>query len=152
MPAPMSAPQKTVSSPAPRTFRILRYSAGPEVAGEIGEDAEGAAGHDDGPIARPSSPSVRFTAFEAPTTISTANRIHDQPRSSSQPLKNGTEQLAVSPRRHGVEVRRSSASASTSWAPNFTRILSGRRVRIFIQSSQVPIAPSAIVTRIATHT
>ena len=42
-----------------------------------------------GPMASPSSPSVRFTAFEAPTTTSAANGNHHQPRFTSQPLKKG---------------------------------------------------------------
>ena len=42
-----------------------------------------------GPMASPSSPSVRFTALDAPTITRIANGIQSQPRVSSQPLKNG---------------------------------------------------------------
>ena len=43
-----------------------------------------------GMIASPSSPSVRFTAFDAPTMTSTANGTKNQPRLSSTSFRNGT--------------------------------------------------------------
>ena len=50
-----------------------------------------------GPIARPSSPSVRFTAFDAPTTIRPANRMYQAPRSGIHSLTKGTESCVVTP-------------------------------------------------------
>ena len=43
-----------------------------------------------GTMASPSSPSVRLTAFEAPTITNIANGMKNQPRSISTSLKNGT--------------------------------------------------------------
>ena len=45
-----------------------------------------------GPMARPSSPSVRFTAFDAPTITSSAKGTQSQPSVSSQPLKKGIDE------------------------------------------------------------
>ena len=42
-----------------------------------------------GPIASPSRPSVRLTAFEAPTMTRVAKRIYPQPISGVTVLKNG---------------------------------------------------------------
>ncbi len=42
------------------------------------------------PEARPSSPSVRLTAFDDPVTTSTTNGTNSQPKSIQRNLKNGT--------------------------------------------------------------
>ncbi len=42
------------------------------------------------PIASPSRPSVRFTAFDDPTITTTANTIYSGPRSITAFLKNGS--------------------------------------------------------------
>jgi len=43
-----------------------------------------------GPIARPSRPSVRLTAFDVATITNAAKNIYPQPRSGEIFLKNGT--------------------------------------------------------------
>ena len=50
-----------------------------------------------GPMARPSSPSVRLTAFDAPTITSTAKGTQSAPRVISQPLKKGMDSAVVKP-------------------------------------------------------
>ena len=50
-----------------------------------------------GPMARPSRPSVRFTALDAPTITRTENGTQSQPRVRSQPLKNGMASPVVKP-------------------------------------------------------
>ena len=50
-----------------------------------------------GPMARPSRPSVRFTAFEKPTIIRTAKGIYQTPRSGVKFLKNGTLRCVSNP-------------------------------------------------------
>ena len=47
-------------------------------------------------MASPSSPSVRFTAFDAPTMTRMANTANIQPRSMSVLLKNGTASVVSS--------------------------------------------------------
>ena len=42
-----------------------------------------------GTVASPSSPSVKFTAFEAPTITKTENGIKNQPRFINRSLKKG---------------------------------------------------------------
>ena len=42
-----------------------------------------------GTMARPSRPSVRFTALPAPTMMKAANRTKNQPRLTTSSLKNG---------------------------------------------------------------
>ena len=46
-----------------------------------------------GTMARPSSPSVRFTALEAPTMTKTAKTMKNQPRFSSTSFKKGNRQM-----------------------------------------------------------
>jgi hypothetical protein len=48
-------------------------------------------------MASPSSPSVRFTAFEDPTMTRSVNGIQSQPICSSQPLRNGITRAVVNP-------------------------------------------------------
>ena len=50
-----------------------------------------------GPMASPSSPSVRFTAFDAPTITSSAKGTQSTPSVSSQPLKKGMASPVVKP-------------------------------------------------------
>src|SRR4029453_8633114 len=87
--APTSAPQKIVSSPVPFTFRMRKYSAARKLPGKYAITAKAPPAVTLGPIARPSRPSVRFTAFEAPTITKIANGSQSQPKVSSHPLKNG---------------------------------------------------------------
>ena len=49
-----------------------------------------------GPIASPSSPSVRLTAFDAPVITSTPNGTKNQPRFSSTSFRNGTASVLAS--------------------------------------------------------
>ena len=105
-----------------------------------------------GPIARPSSPSVRFTAFEAPTTTSSANGNHHQPRLTSQPLKNGMASTGCQSARGCQNTICSKASVSSAWSRNFTRADRPRRFLILLQSSHMPIRPKPAVLSMATHT
>ena len=105
-----------------------------------------------GPIANPSRPSVRFTAFTAPTTTSIANGIQTQPRSTSQPLKNGIASTGSHALGGCQKTIWSTANVRRSCAPNFTRIESPFRVRSFLRSSQTPMSPNPRVASITTHT
>jgi hypothetical protein len=49
------------------------------------------------PVARPSKPSVRFTAFEQPTMISAKNGMTSQPRSTNSGILNSGKQIAPMP-------------------------------------------------------
>ena len=59
-----------------------------------------------GPIARPSRPSVRLTAFEAPTMTSTPNGTNSQPSVQQQVLKNGTARPVGAAARRVSQARR----------------------------------------------
>ena len=105
-----------------------------------------------GPIASPSSPSVRFTAFDAPTTTSSAKGIQTQPRSISQPLKKGIARTGSQFAGGCQNTICSSRSVSATCAPSFTRIDSPRRRRSFVRSSQTPSRPKPAVASITTQT
>ncbi len=51
----------------------------------------------EGTMASPSSPSVKFTEFEAPTMTKTPNGTKNQPSSSSTFLKNGRARAVPNP-------------------------------------------------------
>ena len=104
-----------------------------------------------GPIASPSSPSVRFTAFEAPTMTRIANGIQNQPRFTSQPLKNGIARTGSQALGGCQKISCSTAKATTSCAMNFTRVGSPLRVRSLVTSSQIPMSPKPPVARITTQ-
>ena len=72
-PAPTSAPQKTVSSAAGGNRTISRYSANTRCPVMYASAVNVAAATVNVLIARPSRPSVRLTALDAPTSTSTAN-------------------------------------------------------------------------------
>src|SRR6185437_8166842 len=95
--APTSAPQKIVSSPVPLTLRIRRYSAARKLPVRYAITAKAPPAVTIGPIASPSSPSVRFTALEAPTITRIAKGIQTHPKVRSQPLKKGITTLVVKP-------------------------------------------------------
>jgi len=105
-----------------------------------------------GPIASPSSPSVRFTAFEAPTMTSIANGIQSQPSSTSQPLKKGIASTGSHALGACQKTSCTTPSASTSCALNFTRVARPLRRRNLVRSSQMPITPKPAVARTTTHT
>ena len=50
-----------------------------------------------GPMARPSRPSVRFTALDAPTITRTAKGIQSQPRVEEPALEERDRELVVNP-------------------------------------------------------
>ena len=50
-----------------------------------------------GPMASPSSPSVRFTAFEAPTTTRATKSTYERPRSGTHSLTKGITSCVVTP-------------------------------------------------------
>ena len=85
MPAPIRAPQKTASSPELAMNGMSRYFATtkrcatftmPKVAPErYAQMRYVPALKITGPMARPSRPSVRFTAFDIATTVKTANTM-----------------------------------------------------------------------------
>src|SRR5205823_2049320 len=88
-PAAASAPQNTASSPAPGTNGICRYSAILAWPAVYANTPRVPPAIMTGPIARPSSPSVRLTAFAAPTMTSAPNGMYQSPRSGRTSLKNG---------------------------------------------------------------
>ena len=85
------------SSPVPLTFRIRRYSASLKLPERYAMIAKAPPAITMGPIARPSRPSVRLTAFEAPTITSRVNGTQSQPRVTSHPLKKGMESVVEKP-------------------------------------------------------
>ena len=50
-----------------------------------------------GTVASPSSPSVRFTAFDVPTITRSAKTIQNHPRRTSQPFRKGIARSVVKP-------------------------------------------------------
>ena len=107
-----------------------------------------------GPIARPSSPSVRFTAFDAPTITSIANGIHSQPRSSSQPLRNGIASTGAQLFCGGCQ---KTICSRTSVEQELQPELRPRRdapcaCAASRRSSHTPISPKPSVASITTHT
>src|SRR6185436_11182667 len=68
-PAPIIAAQKTVNSPAPTTCGICKYSAALAWPDKYVSTTNTNATISVQPIAKPSSPSVKFTAFELPTIV-----------------------------------------------------------------------------------
>ena len=74
--APTIAPQKTVNS---RTSgQALQFQIGSEcrMAADVGQHGHSAGGDHSQPMARPSNPSVRFTASDEPTITSTTKAIN----------------------------------------------------------------------------
>ena len=88
-PAPTSAPQNTVSSAAGEKRTNSRYSAKMACPVTYASAVNAAAAMVKVLIARPSSPSVRLTAFEENTSTSTANGTYSHPRSGVNCLKKG---------------------------------------------------------------
>src|ERR1700726_928041 len=74
--APTSEPQKITRSPAAGIFWISKYSAYRALLERYVSTVNAAEETSTHPIARPSSPSVRFTAFEQPTITSTRNKMN----------------------------------------------------------------------------
>ncbi len=77
MPAPPIAPQKTASSPAPATWAMPRYSAMLKARSVVPAAYDSSRKVNEqmitGPMASPSSPSVRLTAFDSAISTNTAN-------------------------------------------------------------------------------
>src|SRR5437660_1776504 len=71
--APASAPQNTVSSPAPGRKYTPTYLVQSNRPNTYAKIANAPAAIAVSPVARPSSPSVRFTAFELPVTTRVTN-------------------------------------------------------------------------------
>src|SRR3954471_16956935 len=88
--APTSAPQKIVSSPmSGDTVCSCRYSANTRCPLTYASAVSAVAATPNTLMARPSRPSVRFTAFVQLTQTNIANSTYAQPRSGIQRLKNG---------------------------------------------------------------
>src|SRR5580704_17814183 len=103
--APTSEPQKITRSPAAGIFWISKYSAYRALLERYVSTVNAAEETSTHPIARPSSPSVRFTALDVPTITSTRNassgtyasaqmyfipKIESITRSGCSVFKNGT--------------------------------------------------------------
>src|SRR6266852_3443610 len=87
--APTSDPQNTVSSAACGNRTSSRYSANTRWPVTYASAVYAAAAIANTLIARPSRPSVRFTAFDSAVSTNTANARYHQPRSGINRLKNG---------------------------------------------------------------
>src|SRR5262249_62299469 len=87
--APTSAPPKTVSSAAGGKRTRSRYSANTRWPVTYARAVYAAAAIAKVLMARPSSPSVRFTAFDAATRTNAAKSRYHGPRSGISRLKNG---------------------------------------------------------------
>src|SRR5881296_1473216 len=74
--APASAPQNTVSSPAPGRKYTPTYLVQSNRPNTYAKIANAPAAIAVSPVARPSSPSVKFTAFELPVTTSVTNSTY----------------------------------------------------------------------------
>ena len=105
-----------------------------------------------GPMAKPSRPSVRFTALEVPTTTNTAKGTYQMPKSGCTFLKKGTATVLL----------KSGCSSSTTVAAPATAIC-GRSLlhmpsprlllrRTLRMSSTKPMAANPTVTARATST
>src|SRR5439155_3267391 len=96
--APASAAQKTVNSPAPGQPEQLparkytpTYRAQSKRPNTYAKIANAPAAIAVSPVASPSSPSVRFTAFELPVTTNVTNSTYTQGQNRSNwYLKSGT--------------------------------------------------------------
>ena len=71
-PPPIMAAQKMASSPAPGTWWICRYWAKTKLPARYEITPKAPAAIITGTVARPSRPSVRFTALEKPTMVKAA--------------------------------------------------------------------------------
>ena len=90
IPAPIMAPQRTSSSPVPSIYGMYKYSEAIKFPADHAIKPKAAVTIITGKIASPSNPSVRFTAFELPTSIKTEIKIKKMPKSRETVLKNGT--------------------------------------------------------------
>src|SRR5881394_1765250 len=121
-PAPIIAAQKTVNSPAPLTNGTCRYSANLKLPAIYVNTRNTAATINVQPIARPSRPSVKFTAFELPMMVSTVSARPTGPAlGKTGCLMNGTitsvMSFCVSGRiQRYVPIN----SASANWTQSFT--------------------------------
>ena len=92
------------------------------------------------PEARPSSPSVRFTALAVPTMITTAHTIQPTwPRSMPSEFHRVNDRWVFTPAQCSAS-RAKRDARSTTWAASLARLLSPRlrRWRTLIQSSTNP--------------
>src|SRR6185295_16764694 len=87
--APTNAPQNTVNSADSGKRTSSRYSASTRWPVTYASAVYAAAAIANVLIARPSSPSVRFTEFDAATSTKTVNGRYHQPSSGMSRLKNG---------------------------------------------------------------
>ena len=96
-----------------------------------------------GPIASPSSPSVRFTAFEAPTTTSSANGIHEPAEVHEPALEEGDGQHRQPGARPAARTRAAARRRpARPAAPNLTRAREPLAAcAACVQSSQTPMSP-----------
>src|SRR5207244_3419012 len=93
--APTSEPQNTVSSPAPEKCVSSRYSARTRLPTTYARAVYAVAAIVKMLIASPSSPSVRFTAFDSAVRTNAANGTYHQPRSGMTRLKHGNPHVHV---------------------------------------------------------
>src|SRR5216117_3128115 len=117
--APTSAPQNTVNSPAPEKCVSSRYSASTRLPTTYARAVYAVAAIAKMLIAKPSSPSVRFTAFDSDVRTNAANGTYHQPRSGMTRLKNGNTNRVL----YWVLFARTSsttptASPATTWNPS----------------------------------
>ena len=105
-----------------------------------------------GPMARPSSPSVRFTAFDAPMITSIAKGTQSTPRFTTHPLRKGMARTGVQFAADCQVTIWSRAAARRIWQPNFVRAGRPFLVRTLRRSSHTPMAPKPAVASTATHT
>ena len=74
-----------------------------------------------GTIARPSNPSVRLTAFDAPTMTKMAKGMKNQPRLRRRFLKKGTDRLAASGSRVSDRIHIAARAAIPTSSNSFNR-------------------------------
>ena len=81
-------------------------------------------------MARPSSPSVRFTALEAPTITNMATMTKNQPSGSSRSLTNGIARPVSMLGGASQTMAIPAAMPMTTWAMNLSRLRRPRLLRL----------------------
>ena len=77
-----------------------------------------------GTIARPSRPSVRLTAFEAPIMTSMANGKNSSPSGTRRSLKNGSASPVASGSWVSAAIQPAAISATSAWPSSLVRLRS----------------------------